>query len=298
MRVTFGAMNRDITSAIDKAAERLRDLQQQVATTKRIQRPSDDPSAAAAATLERSRLAAVDRYDATADSAKSRLTVADTALSGIIDQLSAAEVTVIAARGTMLNASQREAKALELAQLRDAVMTGLNTSFNGTYLFGGAAATVRPYAKDNAGVVSAYQGSNTEVAVDINHDVAIAVTFDGEQIAHGSDTDDIFTVFERAIAAARSGDTDELNTVAADLKRAFTRATSMQSRVGAALRAVDEGEARLDETSRGIKAQISALEDANMAAAITGMTQAETVYRAALQSAAGMHRLSLMDYLK
>jgi flagellin-like hook-associated protein FlgL len=68
--------------------------------------------------------------------------------------------------------------------------------------------------------------------------------------------------------------------------------------VGASLRAVNEGELRLVEATQATEARLVALEDVNIAAAVTGMTQAETVYRAALAASAQLQRLSLMDYLR
>jgi flagellar hook-associated protein 3 FlgL len=297
MRVTFDAQHRQLSEGITRAAERLFDTQQQVASGKRVQRPSDDPTAAAAATVERGTRAAADQYRATGDSARSRLTVADTVLSDIVQQLGAAQVTVLAARGSLLTASQREARAQELEVLRDAVLQDLNASFRGTYLFGGAAATTPPYTK-SGNLVSAYQGSAVEVSVDIDNGIDVPIGFNGEAVARGAEVDDVFVVFDRAIAAARSGDTSALNTAAGDLQRAFERATFLQSRVGAALRAVDDGHLRVAEAARAAEARISALEEMNMAAAVTSMTQAETVYRAALAAAAQIQRLSLMDYLR
>lgn len=298
MRVTYDTVHRHAIAAIDEAATRLLEYQRQVATSKRVERGSHDPSAAAAVTVERSRLAATDAYTAAGDTAKSRLTVADTVLSDLVQQITAAQVTVTGARGSHMTPAQYEARALELESLRDAMLQDLNTSFRGTYLFGGAAATTAPYAKNGAGVVSGYQGATAEVAVDIDSQLEVTVAFNGEALTRGSDVDDLFVVMDRAIAAARAGDTSALTTAAADLDRAFERATLMQSRVGASLRFIDDGRLRLGETARATTARISSLEDANMAAAVSNMTQAETVYRAALGAAAQIQRLSLMDYLR
>jgi flagellin-like hook-associated protein FlgL len=45
-------------------------------------------------------------------------------------------------------------------------------------------------------------------------------------------------------------------------------------------------------------ARISKLENADLASAITGMTQADAAYRASLGATSRMTQLSLMDYLK
>jgi flagellar hook-associated protein 3 FlgL len=298
MRVTNQTVYRHTAANIEQSAARLLEMQRQVGTNKRVERGSHDPAAASAAAVERGHLAATDAYSAASDSAKSRLTVTDTVLSDLIQQLTAAQVTVVAARGSTMTDAQREARAQELTALRDAMLQDLNTSFRGTYLFSGAASTTAPYTKNGMGVVSAYQGAALEVSVDIDNALEAPVAFNGDALARGSEVDDLFVVMERAIDAVRNADGAELDQAAAELERAFERTTTLQGRVGASLRAIDDGQLRLDESARASTARLSALEDANMAAAISGMTQAETVYRAALGAASQTQRVSLMDYLR
>jgi flagellar hook-associated protein 3 FlgL len=298
MRVTFQAAHREATAAINKASERLMEFQRQVSTNKRVERPSDDPSAASAATVERAQLAGIDRYTEAGNSAESRLTVADTALSDLITQITSAQTTALAVRGSHVTQPQRDAYALEREALRDAMLRDVNTQFRGQYLFGGAAATVAPYTRDTAGVVSAYQASTVEVAVDVHEEHEVQTAFNGEALTRGTDPDDLFVVMDRAIAAARAGNGPVLDTAMADLQRALERATALQSRVGASLRTIADDRSRLSESARAAKAQISTLEDANMAEAISGMTEAETAYRAALGATSKLHSLSLMDYLR
>ena len=298
MRVTFQAAHRDSLAAINTASERLLEFQRQVATNKRVERPGDDPAAAAAASVERTRLAGTDRYTETGNSAHSRLMVADATLTDLIGQITSAQTTVLAARGTTATPQQREALALQLESLRDAMLHDLNTQYRGQYLFGGATGTTQPYAKDSAGVVSSYQASVLEVSVDVDTEHAVAITFNGEALARGAVADDLFVVMENAITAARAGDEAGLGTALDGLQQALDRATTFQARVGSSLRTIEDDRVRLAESARSSKSRISALEDTNMADAITGMTQAETTYRAALGAASQMHKLSLMDYLK
>jgi flagellar hook-associated protein 3 FlgL len=297
MRLTFQEFNRSSAAAIETATERLAEMQRQVATGKRVQKGSDDPSAASAAVVERGHLATTDVYVAAGDSANSRLMVADTVLSDMVSQISAAQVSVAGARNSTTTATERDVRAKELEGVRDAILRDLNTTFEGAYIFGGVASTTAPYTKTN-NVVSAYQGSTQEMSVGIDSGMDVAVALNGESVARGSDTDDIFVELDRAITAARTGDNAGLDTAMAALQRAFDRTTQTQSRVGTSLKFIDDAKTRLGEAQRSSKARLTSLEDANMAAAISGMTQAETVYKAALGAAAQNTRPSLMDYLK
>ncbi|HEV8397076.1 MAG TPA: hypothetical protein VGQ37_22495, partial [Vicinamibacterales bacterium] len=231
------------------------------------------------------------------DSAESRLAVADTLLSDIIDKLSAARTSILSAQGSETTDAQRENAAQELSALRDAVLEDVTTSFRGTYVFGGAAGTVRPYSKDVNGVVQPYAGSTREVSVDIDRNRPVTVVFNGDAIVTGNDATDLFTAFDNAIVAARAGDADALHTASGALQRAFDRASQVQSTVGTSLNAIADHSARLESAGRASTARVSSLEEANMAEAISGLQQAETAYNAALGAASHTTRRSLFDYL-
>ena len=298
MRLTFAASMRDTYSGIADAAERMIKYQRQVSTGIRVAQPSDDPSAAATTISEKAAHASYEQYIQAGDSAESRLSVADTLLSDIIDKLSAARTAILSAQGSETTDAQRENGAQELASLRDAILEDLTTSFRGTYVFGGAAGTVRPYSKDNAGVVQAYAGSTREVTVDVDRNRPVTVVFNGESIVTGNDTTDLFTAFENAITAARAGDADALHTASGALQRAFDRASQTQSTVGTSLRAIADHSSRLEDAGRASTERVASLEEANMAEAISGLQQAETAYQAALGAASHTSRRSLFDYLE
>jgi flagellar hook-associated protein 3 FlgL len=298
MRVTFGASQRVAEEGITRAASRMAEFQRQVSTGIRVQRPSDDPSAAARAIVERGAMASFEQFTQASDSAESRLRVVDSVLSDIIDKLSAARAVVLSVQGSTATASQREASAQELQSLREAVLEDLKTTFRGVYLFSGAAGTVAPFEKDAGGTVLPYAGSTREVEVDIDRGRAIAVSFDGSAIAQGADATDVFAAFDAASAAAVVADGAALSDAFDALSRAFDRTTQAQSRVGTNLRAVADTRLMLGESARASEARVSALEDANLARAISGMQQAETTYAAALGAAARTSRISLFDFLE
>jgi len=297
MRLTFAASMRDSYEGIQSAAERMIKYQRQVATGIRVGQPSDDPSAAATVITEKAAKAGFEQYAQAGDSAESRLAVADTLLSDIIDKLAGARTSILSVQGSETTAAQRESGAQELASLRDAILEDLNTSFRGTYMFGGAAGTVRPYGKDVNGVVQPYAGSTSEMSVDIDRNRPVTVVFDGSAIAQGSDPADLFATFENAITAARAGDAATLQQASQDLLRAFDRASQAQSSVGTSLRAIMDHTALLEEAARSSKARVASLEEANMAEAISGLQQSETAYNAALSATARTARRSLFDYL-
>jgi flagellar hook-associated protein 3 FlgL len=297
MRLTAATIYRDSQASIERAAERLFEYQKQVASGKRITRPSDDPGGTATSIGERAELAAIEQYTRTADSVTSRLTVVDTALSDIIDRLSQARVSVVAAQGSNKSQTEREAAAQTLEGVRDAILDDLNTSYRGAYLFAGADSTSAPFVQ-SGGVVQPYQGSTTEVQVDVDASRAITVGIDGSTVAQGGAAADIFAVLDAAIAAARSGDSAGLDQAYTDLGAAFDRVSHVQTRVGTSLASIEQQQAQFADRRLAGLARVAKIEDANLAEAISGLNQSDAAYRAALGATTKITQLSLMDYLK
>lgn len=298
MRITAATIYRDTNASIERAAERLLEFQRQVASGKRISRPSDDPAATASAIAERNGLAGIEQYARTADSATARLSVVDAALSDLIDRLTHAQTSVLSAQGSTKTPFEREVAAQALEGVRQAVLADLNTSFRGTYVFAGANSGTPPFVAAPDGSMAPYQGSSQEVSVDVGEHREITIGFDGSRISLGGAAGDVFATLDAAIAAARAGDHAALQQAHVDLQAALDRATAVQMRVGTSLAAIDAQHVQLTERELAARARIASLEDANMAEAITGMNQADAAYRAALGAASHVTQLSLLDYLK
>jgi len=297
MRVTFGSSYRNGLADITRTAEELARRQREVSSLQRMQVPSDDPSAMAAAIGERSEMRVYDQYLRATDSVDSRLDVIDSALSDMLRNLTAAQSTVAASQASFLTQAQREAYALQLGGIRDAILSDLNIKYRDTYMFSGTAADQAPYERNAAGVVQAYAGDHQQMAIDVARTSSVEVTIDGSVIAQGSDPDDLFKVFDDLITAVRAGDSTGIAAGMAGLDRAFERTTNAQSRVGNALRTIEDHKARLGDMRRASDAHRSTLEDANLAEAISGMQRADAAHQAAISAVAATSRLSLFDYL-
>ncbi len=296
MRVTFDMAFRNGLADINRAADVFQRAQREVSSGKRLHAPSDDPSATAEVIGEYSEQRRLDSYAKASDSVASRLAVADSVLSDAILRIQDAQVRAAAANNSFLPQSQRDALALEVEGIRDALLTAINQQFRGTYLFSGEQLTTPPYQRDALGVIGPYQGNAGSQRIDVDRTRSIAVTFDGSAVMG-----DLFDSLDQLATAVRAGNTAGPGFTVSDglarLGEAFDRATTMQSRVGAALNDVDEQQARLAEVKRASVVRRSALEEANMAEAITRMQQADTALQAALAAVSKSSRPSLLDYL-
>lgn len=292
MRVTFNMAFRNGIYDINRAADAMARAQREVSSLKRVQRPSDDPSAASQVVGERTEQRQLDTFmDATA-SVDARLRVADSVLSDTLNLLTTAQTKTAAANNSFVTQQQRDALALEIEGIRDTLLSNVNTQVKGAYIFSGTDLTDRPYTKNGAGVVQAYAGNASDQILDIDRNRAVSVTFDGDALV-----DTMFADLDALITAIRTNDGAGMRAGMTQLQAAFERATALQGRVGNDLSDLDEQQLRLDRMKRSSETRRSGLEDANLAEAITNMTQAETAHAAALKAVAAANRASLLDYL-
>jgi flagellar hook-associated protein 3 FlgL len=298
MRVTFGSGNAIAMADLERAALELARAQREVSSGKRVNTPSDDPSSAAATVRERAEIGTLDQYTSTADSAQSRIRVVDTVLSDMISVLTSAQSAAAAARGSTQTAAQREATALSIEGLRDALLSDANATFGGTYLFGGTDSLSAPYTQAANGAVSAYAGDHATLSVDIDRNRTVEVSYDGSTVLQGSEPQDVFATLQGLIDAVRANDQAGVQNGLDGLKRAFDHVVGVQSRVGADLNSLEAQADRLSDSRQATVERLSKDEDANMAQAITRMSQAETVYQAALGAIGTRNKQSLLDYMQ
>ena len=295
MRVIFDPV-RDGLAAINTAAGDLQRAQQQVATGHRLQGASDDPKAIQQAIIERATINTVDAYTRTSDSAAARLSTVDSVLNAFGDKLTAALVAGQGARGTGIDPAARSAAAEHIRGLRESLVGDINTRFNGTSLFSGTRTDQSAYAQV-AGAWT-YQGDASVVEVDVDNGRSVAISFNGQAITQGSDPDDVFTVLDDLAVAVEAGDNTAIGTALDAIGRAFDRTQRAIGSLGADQRNIDNS--RTDRTARRQAADTrrSSLEDANLAEALTRLSQADNAYRAALGAVSTAERQSLLDYLR
>lgn len=297
MRVTLSSTIRDAQARLERTEEQLATRSRELASGRRLNRLSDDPSSSATAIVQRGEVTRIDSYVKATNSVDSRLSIVDSLLSDIIVQITAAQTSAAAARSTATGPAQREALAIQIEGIRDTILADVNTQIQGSYVFSGAATTTAPYTK-TGGTVSGYQGDSTDVHVDVGRSTAIKISMNGDELLRGTDANDLFVELEALAAAVRAGDMTGIDSGMQALDRAFDRATAAQSRLGNDLRLL--GEQRLHLGQRRVESveQLSRHEDADLVESITGLQQAEVAYQAALRAISARFPLSLLDFMR
>jgi len=308
MRVTnnmiFGATTRHANAHLEK----LFGLQQQLATGKKITRPSDDPTATDRAMLLRGSLKQQEQYQENIRDAGTWLTITDGALDEAHTVLDRARELAVRGANDTNEADERHAMAEEVAQLREQLRVIANSEINGRFVFGGTMTIAQPpgftmpYPAPAAGDPVVYAGNAFGMDVEVVPGVTLPYNTTG-QAAFGAtgptgDADGAFKALEDLELALRNGDTDQIGATIGLLDGAMNRVATERAVVGARLNRLDLLENRYADAAISYKERLAETEEPEFADVVSQLMQAESVYQASLAASGRIIQPSLLDYLR
>ncbi|TXH36538.1 MAG: flagellar hook-associated protein 3 [Burkholderiaceae bacterium] len=182
MRVTTGMIYDAGVSQIQSQNARLLDTQQQVATGRRILRPSDDPVASARA-LEVSQSKSVNSlYTANQGYANDALKLVDSKLDAATEIVTYVRTRAVESGNGVYTASEQGTIGTDLAEQFSALLGIANSQDStGEYVFGGYRSNAQPFTGGLAGGVT-YQGDQGERTLQISASRNLPITSSGDEI--------------------------------------------------------------------------------------------------------------------
>ncbi|WP_261303475.1 flagellar hook-associated protein FlgL [Paenibacillus andongensis] len=295
-RVTQGMMNTQLLTNLNSNLKRLDNLQNQLATGRQINKPSDDPVGISFSMRYRSEISSNEQYQKNADSASSWLDYSDTILNQAGDVIHRVrELAVQGANGTnppeALDAINSEMKQLygQLVQIG-------NSQFNGKYVFNGQTTDARPYTDATADKDFTDTG-DIQFEVGVGSKLAVNITGDAV-FGSPASPDNAFAVIKKIMDNLSSGNYQGVSDSIGLLDSRTDIFLEKRADIGAKQNRIDLTTNRLKDTGVNITSLLSKTEDADMAKVITQLKTDENVYEASLSTGSKIIRPSLLDFLK
>jgi len=292
--------------------------QNQLATGKRIQNPSDDPTGAARTLVLEREVARTDQFDRNGTIGELKLTREEEILGNITNVLqNTRELAVQALNGTY-SVSQRQMMASEAIQNFHSLMSLMNTQGDsGAYIFGGydndhppfnytntvTGDEVVPFSDDDTGAgnkVFNYLGDNGQTRMQLSDSVDIPVNDPGDTVfmdlptASGGEQSVLDTLYQ----FGRDLQNDSLDgDLLTNIDNAIDQIDITRSQVGARLNAIEDQHESNADYKLFVETNISGIQDIDMAEAITDFNMQLTVMQAIQQTYTKTSNLSLFNYL-
>lgn len=181
MRVTDKMGYNQVTANLQKNRLEMNDLQNQAATQKRINKPSDDPIAAARVLGSKTEEKMNKQFIKNIDIARSFLEASDQSLGELTESLvRAKELAIQSANDPGGGPETRKITALEIEQIYNQAIQIGNRKLGERYIFGGYKTTSAPFA--SSGI---FTGDNGDMKIQINKDGYVAMNVTGGKVFTG-----------------------------------------------------------------------------------------------------------------
>lgn len=181
MRVSTALIYQQGIDTLGRSQGEMLRTQLQIASGRAIQKPSDDPVAAAQALVLREAQAESDRYGANVAAARDALATGDSTLGEISELLQHVRTTVVNASNATLSDTDRKSLAGEITgRLADLVNLANARDGNGKYLYAGYAVDTQPFAI--AGTAVAYRGDQGSAVLQVSATRALQLAPSGSEL--------------------------------------------------------------------------------------------------------------------
>ena len=299
MRITNNIIRENALSNMRRSLQQIEVSQQRVSTGLKLTRASDDPADAATAMTSRASLRALDQYRGGIQLSNTRATAEEGILNQITDVLTRVKTIGLAQVSGTSDPTTRHAGKVEVEGLLEHLVGLANTTVAGTYLFGGNAATVKPFELDDTGPTLAFTttGPTGDPEVEIANQQWISSSHNGTTV-FGTQTAGVLRDLREMITALDLADTDAIGAVMGDLDESIDRVQDLIIESGVRLNQLEMTEANLDAVEMHLTTLKSDLEEIEVEEAVTELVSRQTAYQAAMLATSRVMGLTLTDYLR
>ena len=292
-RITALYNSMTTTSVLQASSSKLADLQFQLASGTKLNKPSDSPADTAAALQLRAEAARQTQYDTNSNDAQGWLSQTDSTLTAVNTQLQSARTALVRGLNSgSLTSSDQATIANQIDSLRAGVLKLANTTYMGRPIFGGT--TTGTTAFNSSG---AYVGDSGVVTRTVAQGTTEAVSSSGTAV-FGADGSNLFDVMSSASADLRSNNTTALAGDLTKLDAAMQNISSQQASAGTTSARITDLQTTAASQTLTRTAQLSDLQDVDTASMAIQVSSANVAYQAALQTTASIRQTSLLDFLK
>lgn len=179
MRVTSYMIYEEVKRNMQRELSRVSSLQDQIASAKRIGKPSDDVLGNSRAMDYKVVLNNNDQYIRNIDNVSSQLDYTDNVLQGLNNTFGRAKELALAGVNGEQTAATRIMIANEVRTLRDSLLGVANTRFGDRYIFSGYLTNKQAYSL-NAGGEYTYQGDTNNLLVNVVQNTSVKVNVTGD----------------------------------------------------------------------------------------------------------------------
>ncbi len=302
----LNAGNEQFLASIQDLQARLNQAQQQLSSGLRVSKASDAPSTLGDIFQTRADLARVNQTDQNLGIVKAQVDAADSSLQQAVKLLESAAVLGAQGAGSTVSVSTRNTLASQIQGLQSQLVALSRTQVDGVYIFSGDATGSPAYQLNSSsptGVDRLITASATAQVADpagVTFQVAKTAQdlFDKRDSSDNVAPENAFAALHSLQVALESGDAGAIDTAIGSVKTSGDYLNQQLGFYGAAQNRISSSIDLAKKFEVQEQAQLSSLQDTDVAAVALQLTQLTTGLSAAMAAQSKRPIQTLFDYLR
>ncbi|HEY8995197.1 MAG TPA: flagellin [Lacunisphaera sp.] len=297
MRIATNTIQDNVVRQIQQLGVQSSKLQTQVATGQRILQADDDPAATARILNQQSELRRVDQFEQNATRA---LEISQATFAGLSDVKDisdrSAELATLGRSPT--SPDSRLAYSAEVNQLIEQLLQVGNTRLGNDYIFAGTAVDAPAFSatRDANGNITAvtYDGNTSQASIPLSE---VASVSPSSTPATNQSICDLLNQLVSLRDALSANDSDAIATAQTNLINGEDSLVTAMAATGAVQTRIEVNRSQQQNRGDNLVELIGSETSVDLPDAIVRLNQSQVAYQAALQSAASIMKISLLDYI-
>ncbi|CAM3952425.1 flagellar hook-associated protein FlgL [Mesobacillus thioparans] len=281
---------------LSESYRRMGQYQDQLATGKKITKPSDDPVVAMKGMFYRSGLTEVEQYKRNLSELYLWMENSEAGIEQANNGLQRVRELVIQGKNGALSPSDREAVAREVEQIKADLVQVANTQVSGRYIFHGTDTDNPPVPVENPPTVAVNLSdpSLNNYKVEVSPGVSLRANISPANVFN----QELFNVVQEIQTALENDKPEDLEGLLGRLDKTMDTLSSERAELGARYNRLEVIDSRLGQQEVMANRVLSDNEDADIERVITDLKTQESVHRAALGVGARILQPTLLDFLR
>jgi flagellar hook-associated protein 3 FlgL len=204
--------SRNLVSSLDSVDATVEQLTEELSSGVRVTSLSTDPVAAGENVVLLNQIKEDDTFTTTSSLVTSQLQVTDSTLGSVVSELTSAISLATSANNGTMNSSNVKTVATEISGILDEVLSLANTTYEGSYIFGGTESSTTPFtqtaATSSSSGTTTYNGDDNVNYLETPTGQKIQLNVSGSDVFLGSGTNSVFAALNALVADYSSGTVD------------------------------------------------------------------------------------------
>lgn len=296
MRITQSMLSSNSLKNLSESYRRMGQYQDQLATGKKITKPSDDPVVAMKGMFYRSGLTEVEQYKRNLSEIYLWMENSEAGIEQGNNGLQRVRELVIQGKNDTMSPTDREAIAREVEQIKDDLVQVANTQVSGRYIFHGTDISNPPVTTANPPKVAKNLGDPAinNYKVEISRGISLRANVNPANVFN----QELFDVVQGIQTSLEENQPEALTGLLERLDKAMDSLSAERSELGARNNRLEMIDNRIAQQEVMASRVLSDNEDADIERVITDLKTQESVHRAALGVGARILQPTLLDFLR